>query len=156
MVAPDDDEPQARGWRDRAKAFLTDVFVVEDPDFVREDSIDVASVTPSNESRPVFAWGGEDGDEALRLPRGVAAAERLAAGRDDAATPKASLRPPALREDQIRDAKKEPLALAAVLVIIVFQLVGSLIGLTRELVPMEYQGAAIMEEVAIDQTRASE
>ena len=136
--------PAELGLRERLSALLTSIFVVQDTDFVRADVQEPPSAR-ANESRPVFEWGGSDGDEALRLPRGVAAAERLAVGRDSSVpTP-----PPPLRDDQIRDAKKEPVAVAAVLVIIVFQLVGSLIGLTREVLPMEYQGAAVMEE-AVD------
>ena len=90
-----------------------------------------------------FAWGGGDDDgteSALRLPKGVAAAERLGAR---AKLEKIEQPPP-----EVRDAKADPVAVLAVLTIILFQLVGSLIGLTRDvgwLVPSEMQGAAVMD-----------
>ena len=59
-----------------------------------------------------------------------------------------ALRQPALRDDQIEDARKSPAVVLAVLLIIVFQATGSLIGLSREVLPEELLGAASMEESA--------
>ena len=92
-----------------------------------------------------FAWGGAEGDEALRLPRGVAAAERLAARRPSPALSKPTQPPP-----EVREARKDPLAVFAVLLIITWQLIGSLIGLTRDVLPEEYQRPAVMDEPAIE------
>ena len=88
-----------------------------------------------------FAWGGAEGDEALRLPSGVAAAERLAASRPPG-RPARPLQPPA----EVEEARKDPVAVLAVLLIISWQLIGSLIGLTRDVLPEEYQRAAVMDE----------
>ena len=143
--------PEPQDWRSRLRALMTDVFVVEDPDYVRDEASSDASSTTlpssSNASGSAFAWGGDGGEEeeALRLPTGIAAAERLAAQRGpDAGFEK--IQQPALRDDQIRDARKDPAAVLAVFVIIAFQAVGSLIGLTRDVLPQELQGAAVMEE----------
>lgn len=159
-------------------SLLSDLFVVEDRDFVREESLNSkagrngesaspcpASPSPASSrsigagaSKTPFAWGaGAEGDEALRLPKGVPAAERLGeeslqgeATRGKSGKPPAPYSPP-LRDDQIKDAKKDPIVLFAVALIIVFQATGSLIGLTRELLPDELQGAAVMDE---DSSRA--
>ena len=88
-----------------------------------------------------FAWGGAEGDEALRLPSGVAAAERLAASRPPG-RPARPLQPPA----EVEEARKDPVAVLAVLLIISWQLIGSLIGITRDVLPEEYQRAAVMDE----------
>ena len=50
----------------------------------------------------------------------------------------------------MREARKDPLAVFAVLLIITWQLIGSLIGsligLTRDVLPEEYQRPAVMDE----------
>ena len=84
------------------------------------------SDTPRNAS--AFAWGGAEGDEALRLPSGVAAAERLAARRPPG-RPARPAQPPA----EVEEARKDPVAILAVLLIISWQLIGSLIGEQRAL-----------------------
>ena len=79
----------------------------------------------------------------------MAAAKRLAVSRvADELDGAPALRQPALRDDQIEDARQSPLAVLAVFVIIVFQATGSLIGLSRELLPEELLGAAPIEESA--------
>ena len=88
-----------------------------------------------------FAWGGAEGDEALRLPSGMAAAERLATSRPPG-RPARPLQPPA----EVEEARKDPVAVLAVLLIISWQLIGSLIGITRDVLPEEYQRAAVMDE----------
>ena len=137
-------------WRARLEAFLADVLVVEATDSIRQDSGDKALATAKavNASR-VFSWGGTDGDDTLRLPKGVAAAERLGVNRvSEELDLSPALRQPALRDDQIEDARKSPAVVLAVLLIIVFQATGSLIGLSREVLPEELLGAASMEESA--------
>ena len=130
---------------------LADVFVVEDRDFVREDSINLppsSGAKAAGSSKQPFSWGdGAEGDEALRLPTGVAAAERLGKEslKGEALRGKSKLSAP-LRDDQIKDAKKDPIALVAVALIIVFQVTGSLIGLTREFLPDDLKGAAVVDE----------
>jgi len=132
---------------------LADVFVVEDRDFVREDSLSLppsSGAKAAGSSKQPFSWGdGAEGDEALRLPTGVAAAERLGKEslKGEALRGKSKLSAP-LRDDQIKDAKKDPFAVVAVAIIIVFQATGSLIGLTREFLPDNLQGAAVVDELS--------
>ena len=46
----------------------------------------------------------------------------------------------------MEEARKDPVAVLAVLLIISWQLIGSLIGITRDVLPEEYQRAAVMDE----------
>ena len=71
----------------------------------------------------------------------MAAAERLGAN--------AKLQKIAQPSPAVRDARSDPVAVVAVCTIILFQTVGSLIGLTRDVLPAELQGAAVMDDEPI-------
>jgi hypothetical protein len=82
---------------------------------------------------------------APRATRRCGCLERLAARRPSPALSKPTPPPP-----EVREARKDPLAVFAVLLIITWQLIGSLIGsligLTRDVLPEEYQRPAVMDE----------
>ena len=74
--------------------------------------------------------------------RGSGIASEAARGqRDEPASPYS----PPLRDDEVEDARKDPLALIAIALIIIFQATGSLIGLSRDFLPDDIQGAAVMD-----------
>jgi hypothetical protein len=143
--------PKQYGWLSKVNQFLTSVFVVDDADWVREDSIDLpaARSPPSEEAASeglptqTFSWGSADGDDALRLPQGVAAAERLLRERQPGSVFNVSQ--PALREEQVVDAKKSPAIIFAVFLTVIFQTTGSLIGLSREVLPGAYLSEATVD-----------
>ena len=88
---------------------------------------------------------------APRATRRCGCLERLAARRPSPALSKPTPPPP-----EVREARKDPLAVFAVLLIITWQLIGSLIGLTRDVLPEEYQRPAVMDEPPAIERRGGE